>query len=324
MIDMYVELFNIIFDKGIFPDSWVTGVIKPIYKKGDHSSPDNYRPITLISYLSKLFTSLLNNRLTRFIEDNEALSEVQAGFRKSYSTVDHTFSLSSIIDLLKYSNKKLYCAFIDFSKAFDSVWRVGLWMKLINHNIKGKYFKVIYNMYQNIRSCICNHNMYSDYFPCSIGVRQGENLSPLLFSLFLNDLEEYLTNSHCKCVQLPGDNDLALELYVFIVLLYADDTVLMADNAKDLQRTLDAFSLYGKDFKLHINTLKSQIVIFGGRKQEYKTVFTINSYALENVNQYKYLGIIFTKTNNFSSAKKEYLRTCHQSDVLRTKTRKAA
>jgi hypothetical protein len=88
--------------------------------------------------------------------------------------------------------------------------------------------------------------MYSDYFPCSIGVRQGENLSPLLFSLFL---EEYLTNSHCKGVQLPGDNDLALELYIFIVLLYADDTVLMADNVKDLQRTRDAFSLYCKDFK---------------------------------------------------------------------------
>jgi hypothetical protein len=76
----------------------------------------------------------------------------------------------------------------------------------------------------------------------------------------------------------------------------------MADNAKDLQRTLDTFSLYFKDVKLHINTLTSQIVIFGGRKQEYKTVFTINSYALETY----------------------YLRTCHQSDVLPTKTRKAA
>jgi hypothetical protein len=89
-------------------------------------------------------------------------------------------------------------------------------MKLINHNIKGKCFKVIYNMYQNIRSCICNHNMYSDYFPCSIGVRQGENLSPLLFSLFL---EEYLTNSHCKGVQLPGDNDWHLN-YMFSLFYY--------------------------------------------------------------------------------------------------------
>ena len=132
MLPIYTNLFNIILQTGIIPEQWVQGMIKPIYKnKGDPLNPENYRPITLLSCLGKLFTSIINERLNLFLNENNILLENQAGFRKNYSTNDHIFVLYSLIEILKQRKKKLYCAFIDFSKAFDSVWRIGLWKKML-------------------------------------------------------------------------------------------------------------------------------------------------------------------------------------------------
>ena len=132
LLPVYTQLFNIILDTGIIPTSWVKGIIVPIYKnKGDSLDPGNYRPITLLSCLGKLFTAVLNDRPNIFLEENDILCENQAGFRKHYSTTDHILTLHSLIELFKYQKKKIYCTFIDFSKAFDSVWRIGLWRKLL-------------------------------------------------------------------------------------------------------------------------------------------------------------------------------------------------
>ena len=121
---------------------------------------------------------------------NESLSEVQARFRKGYSTAELVFILKCLIDLTLESKKKLYCKFVDFRKAFDTVWRVGLWVKLINTNITGKRYNVIYNLYKQTKSCAAVNWQKSELFNWEIGVRQGENLSPLLFAMFLNDLLE--------------------------------------------------------------------------------------------------------------------------------------
>ncbi len=107
------------------------------------------------------------------------LQENRAGFRKGYSTSDHTFVLHALIELLKFQKKKMFCSFVDFSQAFDSVWRIGLWRKLLSAGIQGAFFKVIHNMYQGIKTCVSVNNDTSPYFPSFCGVRQGENLSPI-------------------------------------------------------------------------------------------------------------------------------------------------
>ena len=181
-LPIYEKLFNIILDTGCFPEQWSTGMIIPIYKnKGDRLTPQNYRPITILSCLGKLFTAILNGRLNDYLED--LLSENQAGFRKHYSTLDHIFSMHSLIELLKSQKKKLFYCFVDFSSAFDSVWRIGLWKKILEHNIDGKVFKVIFNMYHGIKSCVSLMGERSPFFSSSAGVRQGENLSPILHYL---------------------------------------------------------------------------------------------------------------------------------------------
>jgi len=102
------------------------------------------------------------------------------------------FLLHTLAEMYKRKNMKLFCCFIDFQKAFDSVWRAGLWAKLWNYNVHGNFFTVIRNMYNDIKSCIAVNGEFSDFFQSCRGVRQGENLSPILFSIFLNDLEHYL------------------------------------------------------------------------------------------------------------------------------------
>ena len=100
MIKQYVGLFNKILDTGEYPDSWSLGLIIPIYKKkGDKHDCNNYRGITLLSCVGKLFTSIVNERLKKYCQVNKIINENQTGFRAEYSTVDHIFYLKTLIDL---------------------------------------------------------------------------------------------------------------------------------------------------------------------------------------------------------------------------------
>lgn len=176
MIDIYVYLFNLIFETGILPEVWLVGNILPILKnKGCKLDPENYRPITLLSCLCKIFTSILNERLTGYVENVDVLNENQAGFRQDYSTVDHIFSLYALFELLNDKHKKIHCVFIDFAKAFDCIHRNSLISKLIKNKVNGKFLRIIQHIYSAVKSRIVHANSVSDIFTSEIGVRQGYN-----------------------------------------------------------------------------------------------------------------------------------------------------
>lgn len=126
------DLFNGIFNSGKFPK------MQSEFKNGDTTNVNNYRAITLVSCMAKLFTSIFNKRLCDWAENNDKLFESQFSFRKGKSTTDAVFILHSIIEHILNDNKTLFCAFIDLRKACDSVYRNGLWCKLYNCGINGK------------------------------------------------------------------------------------------------------------------------------------------------------------------------------------------
>ena len=102
MLPTYTKLLNIVFDTGLLPDSWLLGNIIPIYKnKGEIRNPENYRPITLLSCLGKLFTAVINNRLNKFSRERHLINDSQAGFRTGFSTADNIFIINSLIDILR-------------------------------------------------------------------------------------------------------------------------------------------------------------------------------------------------------------------------------
>ena len=308
---LYVKLFNRILRSGIIPEVWLVGVIIPIYKnKGDSSQPENYRPITILSCLGKLFTAIINDRLTAYLDDNELLLQNQAGFRKKHSTTDNIFVLHMLSEYCKHKKSKLFCAFIDFRKAFDSVWRAGLWSKLMKYNVNGRLFNVIKNMYNGIKSCLLLNNKTTDYFYCNQGVRQGENSSPVLFSLFLNDLEHFMLSHNNSSLNI---NELDLDVYLkIVVLLYADDTVLFAKNEHEFISLMDTFVNYCKTWKLDINVDKTKVLVFGDRPGRHRNII-IQNHTFEVVDTFKYLGVLFSKNRRFVKAKKHVVEQARKA-----------
>ena len=306
MVPTLTNLFNLVFDSGYIPESWTIGMIKPIYKnKGCVKDPSNYRPITLISCLGQLFTAVLNNRIQKYADEYDVISGCQAGFRKGYSTNDNIFILHHLIELVCKSKHKLYCAFIDLKQAFDRVWRDGLWEKLMKYHINGKCLRIIQSMYSNIKSCIQVNNCKTDFFMSNIGVRQGENLSPFLFNIFLNDLEEYFRSrntSGIECTEHHLDDSMVLYFKIFL-LLYADDTVIISNSVDGLQNSLNIYDDDCTLWRLTVNHSKSKVIIFSKRTQSNIT-FSLGGIPLETVREYKYLGVVFSGNNSFFGMKK--------------------
>ncbi|NRA91849.1 MAG: reverse transcriptase family protein [Psychroserpens sp.] len=127
------QLCKVMFDNENVSDDWLDGIIFPIYKDDDRRDPLNYRGITLLSVVSKVYTSILNQRLSEWCERKKILVEEQGGFRPGRGCVDQIFVLSSIIR--KRKSKQTCCCFIDLKKAFDRVWRKGLWKALWEEGI---------------------------------------------------------------------------------------------------------------------------------------------------------------------------------------------
>ena len=169
--------------------------------------------------------------------------------------------------------------------------------------------------YDGIKSSVSVNGQNSSFFPCDVGVRQGENLSPLLFALYLNDLEAYLLHKDLDgiTIDITSDN-LTIYLRLFS-LLYADDTILMANSPNDLQNCLNAFADYCDQWKLSINTEKTKILIFGIRKKP-NLHFMINGKELDIVENYKYLGVLFSQPGSFLSARKHIAQQAKKAMIL--------
>ena len=139
-----------------FPSSWCEGRITPIYKSGNKNDLSNYRGICISSCLGKLFTSVLNTRLKNYVLQQNILHQAQIGFLPNHGTSDHIFTLRTLVDnyVSHSTNGKLYTCFIDFKKAFDSVWHDGLFYKLLHYKIGGKFYDLIKNLYSKTKCSI--------------------------------------------------------------------------------------------------------------------------------------------------------------------------
>ena len=138
----------------------------------------------MLSCFGKFFTSVINDRIHSFLETSDILGTEQSGFRKGHSTMDHVFASHCLIDVYLQREKALFCAFIDYKKAFDSVQRGLLWGKLFNSGVNGKVLCVIRDMYAKAKSCVKTRHGLSQFFVSNVDLRQGENLSPVCFRCF--------------------------------------------------------------------------------------------------------------------------------------------
>ena len=154
----------------------------------------------------------MNTRLNDFSDDFRL-----GGFRKGYATTDNFLILHILVNIMKCKKKKLCCAFTYVAAAFDTVWRDGLWSKLLINQLNGKMYNVIFNMCSGIESHVVYNYSKAEYFACNVGSRQRVKCIPFLFSLYLNDSERFLHDNNSKGLDYIA-KDIEDELDIFIRL----------------------------------------------------------------------------------------------------------
>lgn len=287
-VNEILSIFNKIFLQEKIPSSFRKSILIPLFKKGDANLPTNYRGLSLMNTLCKIFNTILLNRLTEWVENNNVLIEFQAGFRKHYSTVDNIFNLVNIVNLNKLNGKNTYAFFVDFSCAFDMIPRNYLFYKLSCLGLSSKIIRILQCSYSNTESRIWDGSSFSEPFSVELGVKQGCILSPLLFSLYVNDLADILPNG----VNVADT--------IIKILLYADDIVLLADSQAELQQMIDALYSYCSTWCLKVNLDKSKIIVFrSGSRISTNLNWQYGDDNIEIVNSYKYLGVDITYNLSF-------------------------
>ena len=290
----YLKLFNLIFSSQHVPENWCKSIITPIHKSGNKMDPDNYRPICVTSCIAKLFCTLLNDRLTSLFKAHDIINPAQIGFINKHRTSDNLFTLKTLINKHVYNNtkEKIYACFVDFRKAFDSVWHEGLFHKLESLNIHGNFLSIVKNIYSETVCAVKIGNQLTNFFQYSKGVRQGCPLSPTLFNFFINDLIN----------QVESVNPAPLSLQDNVsCLLYADDLILLSKTANGLQTMLNELSNFCKSWRINVNTKKTKCITFQKKSRvNKKDSFFFDNKLLENVNEYKYLGITINSAGSFN------------------------
>ena len=281
VINILKELFNKILNAGIFPKQWNHSLIKTLFKGGNKDDPNDYRGISLNSTIGKVFCSILHNRLLTCCEENKILKDEQAAFRKDYRTTDHIYLLKHIVKKYISENRKLYTCFIDFTKAFDSVWRKGLLSKMKQIGITGKIYNIIEYIYSNTTYSIIHNKNITKPCDSQVGIKQGDTLSTLLFNIYLNDIPQYLNKQSTDPIQI---NDSKMN-----TMMFADDLLLLSTSASGLQNSINILSEYCEEWKLKINIKKTKIMTFSKSDKIDKIKYKLIKNEIENVKEYKFL-----------------------------------
>lgn len=275
MLYKITHLINGILACCHFPTQWKKAIVCPILKQHqDRSDPASYRPISLLSALSKLAERVILNRLNEHLYSNDILMPEQFGFRAKHSTVHQ---LTRVVEHLSENIKKnLFTAILllDLKKAFDKVWHEGLLFKLHKTNLPDALLHLLHS-YLNGRSFqVKVNNELSVTTPIASGVPQGSILGPTLFSIYANDV--------------PRDTKTTLALF-------ADDTAIIGSAKKrdnlprHMQRHVDKVTAWLNKWKLHINPRKCQAIFF--KKRKLPTRLQVNGVPIDWDTHAKYLGV---------------------------------
>ena len=268
---------------GVFPDPLKIAKVKPLYKKGDNFCLNNYRPISLLPTISKIFERVMFAQLYSYLNANNLLSEQQYGFRSQHSTELACVKLVDYITTEMDNVKKIKtptAIFLDLSKAFDTLNFNILLNKLQYYGIDGISLSLIRSYLTDRFQYVQFENSESDLLEIKTGIPQGSILGPLFFSIMINDL----VNSSNK----------------FKFLMYADDTTIYF-NLEDfpienrevlINNELEKVNKWLKLNKLAVNVDKTKIMLFHKRRPVTPIQFSMNNRIIDVVQHFNYLGIM--------------------------------
>ena len=272
--------------------------IVTLYKnKGDRSDCNNYRGISLLSIVGKVYARIILNRLQCLAQ--RIYPESQCGFRAERSTIDMIFSLRQLQEKCREQGQELYMMFIDLTKAFDLVSRKGLFILLKRIGCPPKLLSMIISFHADMMGTVLFDGSFSDSFSICSGVKQGCVLAPTLFGIFFSLLLSFAFETSTDGVYLHTRSDgklhnlaclrskTKLRTVLIREMLFADDAALVAHSEQGLQRLSDRFSDACKHFGLTISLKKTNV---SAQNVPTPPTITIDGVTIEVVHNFAYLG----------------------------------
>ena len=284
LFEMLTYLFNQYLRGEDTPAEWRTAYISNLYKKGDRKKCTNYRGLSVINSLCRVYGKILKYK----IEQEAVDAEEQNGFRAGRSCTDGVFCIRQVITKRLAHNQDTHLVFIDLAKAYDSIPLCKLWQTMESQGISTTYIRAVRQLYDNMTSAIKIRGRVTKEFRVTKGLRQGCCIAPTLFKIYINGvLEAWKRN--CAAFGIPiGDDKL-------FTLLFADDQVLLAEDRDDMDYMLrklnDSFATWG----LSINAAKTEYLVVGGNPGE---ELLLGNNVIPNTSKYKYLGVTISNSAN--------------------------
>ena len=307
LVKSLTDLFTVCWAQGTVPQDMRDAVIVSLYKnKGEKCECSNYRGVTLLSIAGKILSRVILDRLIPSIAE-ENLPESQCGFRANRGTADMVFVLRQIQEKCREQNMGLHAAFIDLTKAFDTVSRSGLWKILAKLGCPPKLLDIIRQLHEGQQGQIKLNGDYSESFPIGNGVKQGCVLAPTLFAIFFSMMLREAKEDSDEGIYIRFRTDGSVfnlrrllartktmdEL--ILDLLFADDCALLAHTEEGLQIAVDKFAKAATAFGLTISLKKTEVL----HQKPPRTAYVpprvnIDGHPLNTVEQFTYLGCVIS------------------------------
>ena len=296
LLQRLASLFNLMLRHSFVPSQFQSGHIIPLVKDqhGNKADIGNYRGITISPIISKVFEHVLKI----IFQEHLMTSQHQFGFKRNSSTVHALHCLRETVNHYVNNSSRVFCAFLDASKAFDRLVHAGLFLKLMKRNVPLLFLNIIINWYCNLRCRVKWGEEFSGWFFIRAGVRQGGILSPDFYSIYVDELLYELQKSKIGCYY---------GIYFAAALFYADDMALLAPSLRGLESLLSICGNYCTEWDIGLNPKKSKCLYFGNRTTITHNV-TLNNSVIEWVDEWPYLGVTLKSSKYFNCSVTERIK----------------
>ena len=299
LMDFILDMFHTVWSEQRVPHDWRDALLVPIPKKGDLSLCDNWRGISLLDVVGKVFARVIQARLQSVAE--EVLPDSQCGFRAGRGCADMIFCAQQLMEKAREHNTSLYLLFVDLRKAYDSVPREALWKVLGKYGIPPPLVNIIRSLHEGMKAEVTVDNASTPEIEVTNGLRQGCTIAPTLFNLYFNlvmdqwrkRVQPFGVEVLYKCGgKLVGERTRRPVKATVTELQFADDAALVGSSREEIERAAETLDRVATEWGLTLSLSKTKLLMTGKWNEADIQPIIVRGEPIEAVSQFRYLGSV--------------------------------